>query len=377
MGLIDLFSEKNTKPAECLVSINGEEISDLYAALIEVQVEADRSRATTASVIFETRRLEDGDWTIQDDDRLKPWESIKIEAVFGDETEEVMSGFIKEVNADFPAEKGAARVIISCQDHSLQLDRTHIEQRWGEDTPTTDGSIASEIAQRNNLGMIEPPNEGQTVQDLNQNTTDMKFLQRRAEANGYEIIFQEGKLYFGEMRLNAETQPTIKVYAGPDTNCVRFNIKDDGHKPDRVAYQVTAQTGTQEPAVEVTPTVRQLGLQPANSENSGLDEFVWRPSRQGVNDSGQLEAIAQQMANEQSMKIAVDGELDGSLYGHVLRVGEPVGVDGVGQKFSGTYYVDATSHKFVSEGYTVTFKLLRNAYGDDLNESSNPLAGVL
>ena len=167
------------------------------------------------------------------------------------------------------------------------------------------------------------------------------------------------------------------MYAGPDTNCISFNIKDDGHKPDRVAYQVTAQTGTQEPAVEVTPTIRQLGLQPASSENSGLNDFVWRPQRQGVNDSAQLEAIAQQMANEQSMKIAVDGELDGSLYGHVLRVGEPVGVDGVGQKFSGTYYVDTVTHKFDSDGYKATFKLLRNAYGDDLGESSNPLAGVL
>lgn len=377
MGLIDLFSEKNTKPAECLVSINGEEISDLYAALIEVQVEADRSRATTATLILETRRLEDGDWTIQDDERLKPWETIKIEAVFGDETEEVMSGFIKEVRADFPAEKGAARVTIYCQDHSLQMDREHIEQRWGEDAPTTDSFIATEIANRNNLGLIEPPNEGQTVQDLNQNTTDIKFLQRRAQANGYEIIFQQAKLYFGEMRLNAETQPTIKVYAGADTNCISFNIKDDGHQPDRVAYQVTAKTGTQESPVEVTTKLRKMGLQRANSEDSGLNNFVWRPQRQGVNDSAQLEAIAQQMVDQQSMKIAVDGELDGSLYGHVLRVGEPVGVDGVGQKFSGTYYVDAATHKFDTDGYKVDFKLLRNAYGDDLSELPNPLVGIL
>jgi phage protein D len=215
------------------------------------------------------------------------------------------------------------------------------------------------------------------VQDLNQNTTDIKFLQRRAQANGYEIIFQQGKLYFGEMRLDAENQANIMVYAGQDTNCIRFNIQDDGHKPDNVAYKVAAKVGADEAAVEVTSNLRLLGKEAADSSSSGLNDFVWRPQRQGVSDDGQMQAIAQQMANQQSMKISVDGELDGSLYGHVLRVGEPVGVDGVGDRYSGTYYVDTANHKFDVNGYQVSFRLIRNAYGDDLSSSDNPLAGVL
>ncbi|MDQ6966566.1 MAG: hypothetical protein Q9M23_06560, partial [Mariprofundaceae bacterium] len=58
--------------------------------------------------------------------------------------------------------------------------------------------------------------------------------------------------------------------------------------------------------------------------------------------------------------------LDGSLYGHVLRVAEPVGVDGVGSWLGGVYYVDAVSHKFDYNGYRQSFTLLRNAYGDNL-----------
>ncbi|MDR4518611.1 MAG: hypothetical protein MRK00_14675 [Nitrosomonas sp.] len=377
MGLLDLLSDKKLQPAECIVKLDNQEIDDMYPALVEVVVDADRSRATTATLVFETRRLEDGLWTVQDDDRFKPWIAVRIEAVFGDETEEVMRGFVKEVRAEYPQERGSAKVTVSCQDHSLQMDREHIEQRWGEDAPTTDGAIAVEIAGRNDLGILEQPGEGQTVQDLLQNTTDIKFLQRRAQTNGYEIIFQEGKLHFGDMRLDAETQPTIMVYAGPDTNCISFNIRDDGHKPDKVAYQVAAEVGTSESPVEVTPNLRVLGNDAADSSGAGLNDFVWRPQRQGVSDATQMQAIAQQMANEQSMKINVDGELDGSLYGHVLRIGEPVGVDGVGERYSGTYYVDAATHRFDVNGYKVSFRLLRNAYGDDLSESSNPLAGVL
>jgi phage protein D len=375
--LLDLFSDKKRQPAECVIELDNSEIDDMYPALVEVVVEADRSKWTTATLIFETRRLEDGLWTVQDDDRFKPWVPVKIEAVFGDESEEVMRGYVREVNADFPAEKGAAKVTVTCQDESLLMDRQHVEQRWGEDSPTTDGQIAVQIAQRHGLQMLGTPGEGQTVQDLNQNTTDVRFLQTRAEANGFEIIFREGKMHFGEMRLDADPQETILVYAGPDTNCIRFNIQDDGHKPDKVAYQVAAAVGTDEAPVELESNLRVLGNEPVGSTVTGLDDFVWRPARRGINDDTQMRAIAQQLANEQSMKIKVDGELDGSLYGHVLRSGEPVGVDGVGERYSGTYYVDAVTHRFDMHGYLATFRLLRNAYGDDLGGADNPLAGIL
>ena len=377
MALLDLFSEQKRQPAECVIELDGDEIDEMYPALVEVVVDADRSRATTATLVFEARRLEDGLWTVQDDDHFKPWVPIKIAAVFGDESEEVMRGYVKEVRAEYPAEKGAAKVTVNCQDDSLVLDRTHIEQNWGEDAPITDGAIASEIASRNGLQLLDTPGTGQTVEALNQNSTDIRFLLKRAQANGFEIIFREGKLYFGDMRLDAEVQPIILVYAGADTNCISFSIQDDGHKPDKVAYHIAADVGSTSSPTEVTPNLKVLGNEPAHSANSGLTDFVWRPQRQGVSDDTQMKAIAQHMANEQSMKITATGELDGSLYGHVLRIGEPVGVDGVGERYSGTYYVDAASHRFDVNGYKVTFRLLRNAYGDDLSDTSNPLSAVV
>jgi len=377
MGLLDLFSDVKRLPAECVIELGGAEIDDLYPSLIEVEVDSNRRQWTIATLVFDTRRMEDGSWLVQDDERLKPWVPIKISAVFGQEREEVMRGYVVEVRADYPAERGSSRVTVTCQDDSILLDRLHVEQRWGEDTPTTDGQIAAEIADRNGLSLLGVPGVGQTVQDLNQNTTDIRFLQKRARANGYEIIFQEGRLHFGDMRLDSETQATIMIYAGTDTNCISFNVRDDGNNPDKFIYQVAAAVGTDEPPVEVEPNLRVLGTEAANSANSGLTDFAWRPSRQGNNDDRQMAAIAQQAANEASMHIHAEGELDGSLYGHVLRVGEPVGVDGAGEKNSGTYYVDSARHRFDSDGYRISFGLLRNAYGDDLEAGGNPLAGIL
>lgn len=377
MSILDLFSGAQRAPAECVVEIDQQEIVDLYPALVEVSVDADRKQWTTARLVFETRRLEDGAWVVQDDERIKPWKPIKILAVFGAETEEVMRGYIREVKAEYPSEKGAAKVTVTCQDESLKLDRKHVDQRWGEDAPTTDGAIATAIAQRHQLRLLAPPDQGQTVQDISQNTTDVRFLKRRADANGFETIFREGALYFGGMRLEGEPQSTILVYAGSATNCINFEIDDDGHQPDRVAYQVAAETGTDSPVQEVQPNLPLLGNEAVGSEAAGLDSFVWRPQRHGVSDDTQMSAIAQQAANDASMKIKVNGELDGALYGHVLRTGEPVGVDGLGERYSGIYYVDAVTHRFDSSGYIANFKLLRNAYGDNLSAASHPLAGVV
>ena len=89
------------------------------------------------------------------------------------------------------------------------------------------------------------------------------------------------------------------------------------------------------------------------------------------------EVVGEGIFRAHGARHTANGELDGSLYGHVLRIGEPVGVDGVGERYSGTYYVDAASHRFDVNGYKVTFRLLRNAYGDDLSDTSNPLSAVV
>jgi hypothetical protein len=377
MSLLSFAAQERLRqPAECIVELNGQEIADLYPALVEVRVETERGSAAEAILVLETRRLEDGTWTVQDDGRFTPWTSFKISAAFGAEPIEVMRGFVREVKAEYPEQKGAAKVTVTCQDHSLLLDREHVTTTWGVDQPVSDGDIVRRIAGRHQMSLDGEPGAGQRNSQLHQNETDARFLSRRAEANGYELVYSSGRLYFGPMRLDGEPQPTMLVYAGSDTHCIRFDLRDDGHQPDEVAYEVAAATGSDPQPRRVRPNLARLGPQPADSTQSGLGDFVWRPQRTGVSDDAAMEATAQAMANEQSMKVKVDGELDGSLYGHVLEVAKTVGVDGVGERHNGLYYVDMANHRFDMHGYKIAFRLLRNAYGDNLPATDDLLAGV-
>ena len=79
------------------------------------------------------------------------------------------------------------------------------------------------------------------------------------------------------------------------------------------------------------------------------------------------------------MRVRAEGELDGTLYGHVLLPGLPVAVDGLGDWLGGVYYVDRVSHRFDLNGYRQQIRLLRNAYGDNIDAGpgvSRP-AGIL
>lgn len=381
--LLNLFSEKERQPAECVISVDGAEITEFYPLLLELMVETSRTEAATATLTFETRRDEHGRWTVQDADVLLPWARIIISTAFGSRVEEIMRGYIREVSLDTPNDAGAARVKVECQDDSIRLDREHRRDTWGtESLPSSDTLLLSEILMHYGL---TPDPENAAGQDrvvgLAQDDTDIKLLRARADFNGYELIFREGRVYFGPMRLTADPQDTILVYAGSDSNCLSLSVRADGHQADAVAYDAPADSGDSSTPETVHPDLTLLGTSHADSSGAGLEDFVWRMSAQAGADAERLRTLAQHKANDLDIhRIQGEGELDGTLYGHVLLPGLPVGVDGIGECMAGIYYVDGVSHSFTSSGYRQRFRLLRNAYGDNLASVSGlarALAGVL
>jgi len=375
--LLDLLDDLIREPAACLVRIGGMEITELYPNLVEISCALDRQNSAEATLIFETRRLEDGSWNVHDDDRIRPWSSISISANFGSREEAIFDGFIRQVKVEFPEEKGGSSVTVTCQDTSILIDRTQRTYRWGDEVPLTDGQIATQIMAEAGLTFLESPGEGFSDLVVNQNETDIKFLKKRAEENNYDLFFREGRLYFGPLRFDRSPQATILLYSGSDTNAIRFDLDDDGHQPEAVIYEIASESGDETQEQRVVSDLPQFGTSVATSESAGLGEFAWRLGREGLNSDSQAEQRAQAAANEQALRLKATGELDGVLYGHVLLPGDPVFVDGVGERYGGRWYVNKVDHKFDMNGYRQSFEVARNGYGDDLEVVSNPISGLL
>ncbi len=375
--MLDWLNDLIRAPASCIIKIGGQAIADLYPNLVEVSAVLHNNSSSEATLNFETRRMEDGSWNVHDDDRIRPWQSIQIIAAFGDREDEVFQGFIRQVQVNFPEQKGAATVTVTCQDTSLLLDRSQRNFRWGSDTPKTDAEIVRQIMDEAGLSFLDVPGTGMSDLVVQQNETDIRFLVKRSQENAYDLFFREGKLYFGEPRLDRASQGTILVYAGTSTSCIRFELDDDGHHPDSVIYEIATDSGSETNPTTVTPNLPLLGNQPVSSASGSQGEFAWRLRREGNANDNQMRQRAQAQANTESLKIKATGDLDGVLYGHVLLPGDPVSIDGIGNKYGGRWYVTKVEHKFDMNGYNQSFEVARNAYGDDTVTISNPLAAVL
>jgi len=371
---------KQRHPAKCVVKIDGREILDFYPYLERVSVETSRKSASVSTLTFASVRDKAGNWNIQDNAMLTPWKKIYIEADFGGDKQEIMRGFIRDIKMDYPDDMNA-KVNVTCQDESILLDRTHVRKTYSEaDQPLKDDELIKELLKPHWTGDKVKASEGTTCGDLYLDDTIIKLIKRRAALNGYEFLVRGGKAYFGPPQLEGDPQPAILVYAGPASNCFNISVRHDGHSPDGVLYSGAAEDGGDEKinSGEYSSKAKLLGNKPANSEDSGLDPFRWHSRTPPGSTPEEREVYAKARAEEASWKIVATGELDGSVYGHVLLTNETVEVDGIGNTYGGIWYVDEVKHQFSAEGYRQSFKLIRNATGKvDLKADQYALSGAL
>ncbi|PTX56106.1 hypothetical protein C8N43_0757 [Litoreibacter ponti] len=382
MGVLDQLLDPGFRQAasvEVLVGDAKKDIGTLSDLVSSIEVSASRTEASAATLTIDDRRDTNGDFMAADSGLFARWEKIIINADFQTHIEEVFRGYITELKPTYPQNGGEAKLVIECLDDSAALSREHQRTPWGDETaPMTDRAILEALVAPLSLTVIAGP-DGAKSRGLVQDATAITFLRERAKANGFELIFDRGEVYFGPKRLEADPQTKIMVYAGDATNCLNFAVTDEANKPDIVAWEKAPATEDDEPITgEAYADLPLLGKFPAASEGAGLGTpAIARIKGEGDETVDEIEARAQGMVNEASFRIKASGELDGTLYGHVLRAGAPVTVDGVGSRNGGVYYVDTVTHQFNPDGYRQQFQLIRNAVGETDAVGSAPLSPVL
>lgn len=379
--MLDLlnFSGPFRQPAGCVIeSAPGQAMTWLYPMITEVKVETSRKEAATATITCEARVDENGEWLIQDNKSMAVNETIIISSRFSAfETAPVFEGYILRISPSYPNDRGAAKVVIECRDNTILLDRNFRKETWPADTLMDDVTFVRQMAMENGL-TPDPDNEnGPTTFTYTQNDTDIAFMNQRACQNGFEFYVRGKSVYYGPMRLSADPQPTIKIYAGKRTNCVNFEVSQDAHHADTLSLETAPQTGNTHELRTVRSDLDLMGRDPAKNPGAPLGENHWFMRQSRTPNTDDAEHMAQTLINEDAMSITATGELDGSLYGHVLQFGLPVGVNGAGDRNDGRYYVDSVDHIFSASGYKQKFTLLRNALGNDLPSVGSKLAGVI
>ena len=324
--------------------------------VVKITVEQDVNLPSMFTL--ELTNLNDNNGEIQGiDDRLfAVGKAVEVQLGYSGRLETLIQGEITGLEPEFTIDRLPSLVVRG-------YDRRHRLQR-GRKTRTfvqrKDSAIASQIA--NEAGLTSQVQDSQVEHEyvIQGNQTDWEFLRERACRIQYEVIVENQTLIFRPVA-NADNESLTLTF---DNDLLEFypclssmgqvsEVAVQGwNSQQKQAIAVTARTGAE---------VSQMG-----GENTGADvsDSVFNSPVGVISDHPIAnEAEARQMATayfNQNILKYITGE--GICRGRTdLTAGKVIRIDGIGQQFSGRYYVICASHRYTQDGYYTHFTLRRNA----------------
>jgi phage protein D len=361
------------------IEIGGTEATDLYDSVLGLDVELDDELAAMFTLRLVVAQQPDGRWTAVDDDRLYAWQRVTIAAGFDGGVEELIDGVITHLRPEFDPDPARCTMEIWGMDRSALLDREDRRKDWPN---RRDSDIAREIFLDHGLtAQVDdtPVSHDEPVSTVIQRETDIQLLTRLAARNGFECYVEGTTGFFRAPRLDEPPQPVLAAHFGDDTTLRRFRVEVNATAPAEVAMTQLDRTTKDIVDVAATSTAQTVfgavdsaGLLPA-----GLPPARVVPAQAVTTGEAELTALCRSVHDQGEWFVRGDGEVIANQYGHVLRPRRTVTVKGVGETYSGVYYVSHVTHAFTGDGYVQRFRVRRNGLRPTGDERFSDDAGLL
>ncbi|XHX78791.1 MAG: phage late control D family protein [Stenomitos frigidus ULC029] len=281
---------------------------------------------------------------------------VEVKLGYGDRLMRLISGEITGLEPEFTY-NGLPSLTVRGYDrrHRLQRGRktrTFVQQK--------DSDIAAQIAREAGLSAQIQDSQVTHPYTLQANQTDLEFLQTRSRQIRYEVVVDDRTLIFRSVA-NAESEvltltfeddllefyPRLSSMGQVNEVSVRsWNPKDkkeiigQARRGDEVSTMGGQKSGAAIAEAAFSTAVARLGDRPVRTQ-------------------AEADQLAKAHFNQDVLAL-IKGE--GVCKGHPqLRAGKVIKIDGIGQRFSGNYYVTAASHRYSTRGYDTHFTVQRNS----------------
>jgi phage protein D len=344
------------------IEFAGSEIQEIYDDLISLEIELDEELAGMFRLDVALLLQADGTWTHLDDERLTIWKQVVISAGLEDDTQQLLKAYITHVRPVFGIGAGDCHLEICGMDASVLMDREDKLKDWPS---KKDSDVASEIFGAYGLSPVVEDTgivHDEQVSTIIQRETDIQFLKRLALRNGYECYVDGDSGYFRPPQLSAATQPVLAVQFGDDTNVNHFKIEVSALATTNVAmFQVDRSSIDVLDAASIAGSQQAMGASTADSYLApGMNSAVIYVEKAVTTGTPEMSALCQGLYNEGEWFVVGEGEVAANQYGSILKPRGPVTIKGVGETYSGVYYVTHVDHVFNSDGYVQRFRVKRN-----------------
>lgn len=346
----------------CVIRINEEEITNFYDDFLKMEVELDDELAAMFRLRLCFQQLSDGRWTNIDEEIFRVWNTIVIEGGYKDNKEELIRGFITKIKPQFDPDPTRAAFDIWGMDESVLLDRVEVLQDWAN---KKDSDIATEIFA--DYGLMPDVDDTSVVHEeafstIIQRETDMQFLKRLALRNGFECYVEAGKGVFKSPDIDADPQPVLATHFGDETNLHRFEIDVDGLRPSDISMAQMDRTTKETIDVSIESSQQSALGETDSTQIPGLaaDRSRLVVGRNGATGNAEMTALCQGLFHQAEWFVTAEGDVAGNDYNHILRPRKKVTIKGIGETYSGEYYVQHVTHVFTGQGYMQQIKVKRN-----------------
>ena len=346
------------------IKIDDEDAGDLFISLIEMIVEEDHRMAAMFRIKLGMQRGSDGLWEFLDDERVKPWNKVVIAAIQDGEIE-LITGFITRIAPHFDPDESNCYLEIYGMDGSCLMS---LEEKIKDWPNKSDSDIAREIfADYNLTPEVEDTAviHDEAITTIIQRETDIQFLKRLARRNGYECFVKGETGFFRKPVLTGSPLPVLAVHFGAGSNLVSFDAQLNALRPTAVeTHQIDTIGKEIQDAAAESNEQEQLGRDGASSlepPNGAVSRLFVRHSLGA--DQTEMENICRAIFDEAEWLIEAKGQIESSSYCSVLQARALAPIKGVGEIFSGMYYVTNVRHVFTAENYRQHFTARRNAMG--------------
>jgi phage protein D len=346
--------------------------TQVLEAVKQIEIEDHAGMADMLRLRLAAAVKQDGSgWTLLDDQVFTRLANLKLSVTVGSGSAiPLIDAYGIDLDMNFANDPGGSMLTVTAMDPTVLM---HLQEKVKPWPNMMDSDVASAIFSDSEYGftpVVESTGWSRQEDDhtLVQRGTDMQFLRRLADRNGYECFVEvadggqvEG--HFHPPKHDAQPQGTLTVNMGSATNVNRFRARFDMLGP------ATAKGATLDPSDASDQTgdateakqAEGMGDQPSVPSDRPREVLL---SRLGMSQAGEVQRYAQSVVDRSSWAIVAEGELNTLAYGGVLRAKRPVMVRGVGRQFSGRYYVEKVLHAISGEGsYVQRFTLRRNATG--------------
>jgi hypothetical protein len=294
---------------------------------------------------------------------------VVIGVLLGVTLEPLIDGVIYHHQVSPGEQPGTSSLTVSGRDVSVMLDLQERDQNYGNQTDSVIvHGILSNYAQYGILPpfQITPTTEVpiETQRIPGQHETDLKFIQRLAERNGFvfyiePVTMEVNKAYWGPENRAGLPQPGLSHDLGPSTNVRTLRFMNDALAPIGTSGSVVEPITKRSVRIPDLPSLRVPPLSSAVGPARRTERLRCMANR----NFAQASTAAVASVTTAPEPVSAEGELDTVRYGSVLRPRRLVGVRGVGRSYSGDYYVRRVKHTIQRGAYTQTFTLGREGTG--------------